>query len=384
MLMRRGWIWGVLLLACGVAVWGVGGWSADSAGSRQSRSMRVASAHSGLQRRDRFLSLVPACGCARRTELDAYSTVTGRWTRRLGSVPLPAVADVDAPAVQNDGDLLITVSTGWRCAARGHYMECPKIAPNSCTNRVLSDTPGAGRLRVAFTVPGRSAIEDAIPSANGGSIAFYRAPCTSENGLTGVFLRSTRTARERLLFGRRNACDAIDRPAWNTSGDRLVFVYDHARSAPTRGPVGGVRGCGQTRNEIVVTGTGPHHRIDRIADEEGCAYAAATFDPRGVLAVEGCKRGSRPDPVSTGDGDAYLVQLSASGQRLERWALKRGLEQALITHEPGTRRLLITQDLPANNNEPEADWVWELDGAHLRLVGRYPANDAAQVLAVGW
>lgn len=299
-------------------------------------------------------------------------------------MPLPAVADVNAPAVQSDGDLLITVSTGWRCAADGAYMECPRIAPDSCTNKVLNATPGEHKLQVAFTVPGRVAIENAIPSPNGRAVALYQAPCTSENGLTGVFLRSTSTAHERLLFGRRNACDAIHRPAWNTSGGRLMFVYDHARSVPTRGPVGDVRGCGEARNEIVVTGTGPHPRIDRIADEKGCVYAAAAFDARGVLAVEGCKRGSRPDPVSTTDGNAYLVQLSPSGRRLERWALKRGLEQALITHQPGTQRLLITQDLPANNHEPEADWVWELDGNRLRLVRHYPANDAAQVLAVGW
>lgn len=342
-------------------------------------------ARAGLGREDTFVSLVPACGCARRTELEAFSTITGRLTRRLGSVKISPVAAVDAPAVQAGGRLLITVSTGWRCAARGSYAECPRIKPDSCTNEVLKDIPAQGGPQVAFTIPGRFEINDAVPSPNGRLIAFAQTPCTSENGPTGLFVRGSTAARHRrLLFGRRNACDSVDRPGWDSSGGRLVFVYDHANFAPTRGPVGGVRGCPPARNEIVVTGTGSHPGTNRIADDRGCAYAAAAFDRQGVLAVEGCKRGSRPGIVSTGDGDAYLVQLSNTGQHLRRWRLKRGLEQALITPEPGTSRLLITQDLPANNDKPEADWVWELNGTRLRLVNHYHANDAAQVLAVGW
>ena len=371
---------------CVLVVLGLGGCATGRHGAHQTRGARL---HEVASRRvpaaNTFLSLVPACGCARHTELDSFSTVTGKLTHRLQAIRLPPVADVDAPAPQAHRGVMITVSTGFRCAAHGTYAECPHIQPNSCTNEVLRAVPGAAPPVVAFTIPGRYEINDAIPSPDGRSIALARSPCTTRNGPTDLVVRSSASGHDRALFGRRNACDEIQRPAWNQTGGRLVFVYDQARSKPDGGPAGGVRSCPPSRNQIVTIAVGGSHRpIQRIPDERGCAYAAAAFDSRGVLAVEGCKQGGPRSVFGTNLGDGYLVQFDAAGHRLQRWPLRRCVEQALISAEPGTKRLLITQDLPANNHEPEADWVWELDGSHLRLIDHYRAQDAAQVLAVGW
>lgn len=103
-----------------------------------------------------------------------------------------------------------------------------------------------------------------------------------------------------------------------------------------------------------------------------------------MLAAEGCKHGSPPGSSATSLGNAYLIQLSNTGKQLRRWPFMRRLEEALITPEPGTNRLLVIQDLPANNGEPKNDWVWELTGTRLRLINHYHADDAAQILAVGW
>ena len=333
---------------------------------------------------DRFVSLVPACGCARHTDLEEFSAVNGRRVASLGSVAIPQDAEVDAPAAQPDGSLILTASTGPRCALRGNFAECPRIAASSCTSQVVRITPGQRESQIAFRVPGRFAINDAVASPDGQQIAFGQAPCTDRNGPTGLFVRDPITHDGRLVFGRDNACDQVGRPAWNPSSTQIAFVYDRAPSAPAGGPVGGVRGCSEPHNELVITGLGSHPAVRRIQDARGCVWAAVAFDPRGILAAEGCRQGSHPDIASQSDDDVFLVQLSNIGLRQRRWALKRGLEEALITPQPGTRRLLITQDLPANNNEPEADWVWQLAGTQLRLIDHYPADDAAQVLAVGW
>jgi hypothetical protein len=381
---RRGLAW-VLVVMCSVVALGLSAWSTSGAKAPQPGPRQASAALSRAVAVNTFVSLVPACGCARSTELDEFSTVTGGLTRRLGAVALPSVASVDAPAVKPDGRLLITVSTGWRCDAHGAYAECPRIAPNSCTNSVLSDAPEEGNPSVAFTVSGRSQINDAVPSPNGRSVAFGKTPCTNENGLTGLFVRNQgASGRERLLFGRRNACDEIDRPSWNAAGDRLLFVYNRALSPPTAGPAGGIRACGQSRSEMIVTTVASPHVLRTIRPQHGCVFKTAAYDGPDLVAIEGCDLGGPVARVGTTDAQAYLVRVSRTGQRLQRWTLRRGLEDALITPEPGRTRLLITQDLPANSSEPEADWVWELDGTHLRLIRHYKANDAAQVLAVGY
>ncbi|MGI8712097.1 MAG: hypothetical protein ACR2NR_02730 [Solirubrobacteraceae bacterium] len=339
----------------------------------------LSASHDSAQRT--FVSLVPACGCAAHTTLDEFSDVSGRRLRQLTTVPFSNGQQAGVPAVQSDGRLLLTFVSGFRCALTGNYAECPKIAPDSCVNRVLALKPGGRTFRVAFTVSGRVAIGDAVPSPDGRRTAFSETPCTTVQGTAGLFIRDAGSGQTRMLFGRRNACDGFGRPAWNASGSLLVVTYFRATRAPLAGPAGGVRSCPIGRSRLLIVGpTGSRS----IAPDRGCVFAAAAFDPQGGLAVEGCRHSDQPDLPSTVDDLARLVQLTHTGRPVSRWTLKRGLEQALVAAEPGTDRVLVTQDLPANNHELEADWVWEYNGRVLRPVAHYRALDAAQVLAVPW
>jgi hypothetical protein len=113
-------------------------------------------------------------------------------------------------------------------------------------------------------------------------------------------------------------------------------------------------------------------------------FRAAAFDQDGIVAAEGCTRGDPQHGVGSFLGHAYLLQLNAQGKLMRRIGLRIGMEEALVVAEPSTGRVLVTEDLPANAPYPERDWVWEFDGRHLRLIARYKADDAAQVLAVPW
>lgn len=232
---RRRWFARVVVVVCSVAALGLGARSAGRGRAPETRPARMVLARAGLGREDTFVSLVPACGCARRTELEAFSTITGRLTRRLGSVKISPVAAVDAPAVQAGGRLLITVSTGWRCAARGSYAECPRIKPDSCTNEVLKDIPAQGGPQVAFTIPGRFEINDAVPSPNGRLIAFAQTPCTSENGPTGLFVRG------RPPLATDGFCSAAATPATRSTGPGGIrpvadsCSFTTTRTLPQRG-----------------------------------------------------------------------------------------------------------------------------------------------------
>jgi hypothetical protein len=121
-----------------------------------------------------------------------------------------------------------------------------------------------------------------------------------------------------------------------------------------------------------------------VAPDRGCAFKSAAFDGHGLVATEGCNRG---DPLNEGSshlGEAYLVQLNAAGRKQERIRLKLGLLESLVATIPATSDVLVTENQPANEPYPERDWVWEFDGAKLRPIANYKANDAAQIIAVPW
>lgn len=84
----------------------------------------------------------------------------------------------------------------------------------------------------------------------------------------------------------------------------------------------------------------------------------------------GCR--SSAQPPGTGSSE-HLARLAGRAQTfLSLWPAcacgkRTTLDQFSLTSGKPWRRL-----------------VWHFDGVHLRLVASYPANDAAQVLAVPW
>lgn len=121
-----------------------------------------------------------------------------------------------------------------------------------------------------------------------------------------------------------------------------------------------------------------------MAADRGCQLASAAFDTAGIAATEMCENGSPGGPTEPPNGWAYLLQYSDRGRVLDRIALERGLIDSLVASIPHTGAVLVTLDQGANEPWPNIDWVWTFDGATLRAVGHYHAQDADQVIAVPW
>jgi hypothetical protein len=354
-----------------------------SGGAQPARVARYAALP--VARASSFVSLVPACGCAKRTALDAFSLKTGRRIRRLAWLPPYAPGQqIGTPAAASNGRLLITVTTGARCIA-GNYMECPHWIPDSCRSRVEAFTPRTGALNDAFTLAGSEQLGYAVPDPNDTRAALTLSPCISLHGTTGLVMRTLSTARVSPILTTDNPCDGFSAPAWNAAGSRLVFVFDRAHGRPI--PIAGGSACPTATNRLAVVSaqrpTRPGHET-LIAPDRGCVFEAAAFDAGGIAAAEGCKQGSPPDQADTHIGWAYLLQLDSNNTITRRFRLKLGLEHALIAAVRGTHSVLVTQDQPANEPYPERDWVWQFNGSALRPIAHYAANDAAQVIAVPW
>jgi hypothetical protein len=332
-----------------------------------------------------FVSLVPACACGRHTELDEFSMASGRRLRRLARVSVPQGERLDTPAAAGDGRLFFTLTRDVLCAYSGAYAECPKYEPNSCRNAVSTLAPGRSSLVPLFTVPGSRTIGQAVPDPAGGRVALTMAPCFAVHGTAGLYVRTLATGTTRAIVTSHNTCDSFSPVAWNPSGTELAFVYGRAGGPPQTGAEGIACPAGRQYAAIAAAAPADSHHLKLIAPIRGCVFGAVTFDATGLVAVEGCNHGD-PD---RNDGNAhlgqvYLVQYTPGGHLTRRFALRLGLEHAVLANVPHSMDLLITLDQPANEPYPERDWVWEFDGSRLRLIAHYRAEDAAQILAVPW
>lgn len=384
----------VTLLLCAVALVGVAGWGLGRAAPSVPRSAPRATvvqavpgappaARSVVPART-FVSLVPACACERHTEVDLFSTAAGRRIRTLATVSTTA-GELSTPAAAHDGDLFMTFTSGPVCAAKGTYAECPGFTPNSCRNTVETLAPGQRTPAQSFTVAGSQAIGEVVPSPDGHSVALAITPCIALHGTTGLFVRDLKTGATRAVTTSPNRCDGFGPAAWNPAGTELVLPVERAGGPPI--PMAGGIGCPAGRSYLALaptTATTEHVKLKLIDPDRGCIFKAAAFDPKGIAAGEGCKHGDPEHGVGAFLGDAYLMQYDKAGHLMKRIQLHLGLEQANVATDPSTGNVLITQDQPANEPYPERDWIWEFDGAHLRPIANYSANDAAQIIAVPW
>ena len=356
----------------------------DAAALAQSGAPAVRVIQAPSARRGSFVSLVPACACAAHTELQQFSIASGRRLRRLDAV-LTAGLNLATPSAQANGRLLLTFTSGPRCALSGVFAECPTVAPDSCVNRVESLTPGRGGLAELFAEPGSVLIGEVVPNRSGSRVVFSQTPCTRQHGLSGLYVRDLTSGRQWPVMTRSNACDGFGPAAFNRPATMLVFPFDAATGPAGRGPDGTVAGCPNSRSRLAIAalvGSGAAPRVRLISPYGGCGFAAAAFDSSSVLAVEGCRKGGPVGDNATNLGDAFLVRLTLAGRVTARIALKKGVEQALIAPESRAHGLLITQDQPANNGTPEDDWIWEYKNGRLRAIAHYHANDAAQIIAI--
>ncbi len=327
-----------------------------------------------------FVSLVPACGCSGSATLEAFSLSSGRRVRRVVRLSLGSSLAA-TPAATAAGRVFLTLTRPGRCSRTG-YMECPHWLPGSCRNVVQTIAPGQSEPQVAFDVPGSATIGEVVPSPHGRRVAYGLRPCVSASGTSGMYIRSLRSGSTRAVMSSPNVCDHYGPPAWNANGTRIVFPYARAGGRPLA--MAGGFGCPAGRDYLVIARTnGPGPRVE-VPAGRGCVVEATAFDASGVLAAEGCARGAPAGQAAPNLGDAVLLQYSLTGRLERRIDLVRGLEQAVLSTESLTGNVLVSQDRPANEPYPEEDDVWEFNGRRLRLIARYPAHDAAQVLAVAW
>jgi hypothetical protein len=313
--------------------------------------------------------------------LDLFSVSSGRRLRKLAVVS-PGSDQLETPAVAKDGRLFFTFTSGPRCIP-GTYAECPQFIPDSCRNTVETLSPGQKSLAALFTVTDSlSIIGPVVPRPDGQTVALSLTPCLGLHGTTGLFVRDFRTGVTRAIATSSNRCDGFGPVAWSSTGRELVFPIERASGRPIV-MAGGI-GCPGGRDYLALAPASGRAALTLIDPGRGCIFRAAAFDKPGIAAVEGCNQGDPEHSVGSYLGRAYLLQYSRQGNLTMRIALHLGLEQAVAATEPGTGKVLITQDQPANEPYPERDWVWEFDGRHLRPIAHYAANDAAQVLAIPW
>jgi hypothetical protein len=78
------------------------------------------------------------------------------------------------------------------------------------------------------------------------------------------------------------------------------------------------------------------------------------------------------------------VQLNSFGKVLFRIPLKRGANPGTVSSDPRTGVVLVTQDQTNRPHHPVYNWVWQLQGEHLRPITRFPFDGELTISAQPW
>lgn len=355
--------------------------------------LNLHAATSPASRASTFISLWPACACSSKpTFLDMFSLKTGRRLGTVAEVHTASSPDVSVsvPAARPGGPVLLTFSSGPRCAAPpgGGVSSGPcDPLPDSCSSQIKSLDPSTGRMSTLLTIPSSTTVTDAVPSPDGREMVMSTANCATSYFDQNLVVRDLATSRQWSIGADAPRCHELGEPAWNDDGSQLVFPY--GPSILPRGTQPSTsESCSTPRYSRLAVVSARHPSASTswklIHADKGCSFEAAAFDRQGIAAAEGCRQqGSRAGYSEPTLGHTYLLQLNHHDRVITRVALEPGWEQgAVSTMRDGT--VLVSQDQPANESYPERNWVWEFDGHHLRAIAHYAANDAAQVIAVPW
>ncbi len=322
-----------------------------------------------------FVSLVPACACGRQTALAAFSLRDGRRLQTITTVETIIGRFLTLSGSQSGG-VLATASKPADCTS--DVAGCGPV-PDTCRTEVsrLSD----GRLVPLFAAAESVFIDQAVASPDGRSVATVAEPCTQ--GSTQLVVRDLANGTQRSIGTGLPRCTDLGNPAWNSTGSELVIPYGAVPNPHQKFPAG-ICPVPHYAELAIASALHPSRTSGwpLVAADPGCSFLAATFDPSGIAAVEGCRlKGQSDSYIDPGLGQARLLQLNRTDQVIARLDLKPGWEEGEITTEP-SGRVLISQDQPANEPYPERDSVWEFDGHDLRLIHTYKAEDAAEITAI--
>jgi WD40-like Beta Propeller Repeat len=338
-----------------------------------------------------FISLWPACACGRRAFLDVFSLRTGRRLGSLAEVQTAPSAAVKlaAAAARPGAPVLLTFSSGPLCA--GPRVGGGSAGPcfpesDSCSSRIVTVDPNTRRMNTLLSIPSSRTVTDAVPSPNGRLVVLSSDSCATSYFDLHLVVRELATGRQWSIGADAPRCHEIGRPAWSPDGSRLVFAYGPS-ILPRGTKPAALESCSAPRDNrlaVLTSSRGSASTSWRlIRADKGCSFEAAAFDRQGIAAAEGCRQGSPAGYSDPNLGRAYLLQLNHHDRVAARVALEPGWEEGTVSSmRDGT--VLVSQDQPANESNPERDWVGKFDGHQLHPIARYNANDAAQVIAVPW
>jgi hypothetical protein len=253
---------------------------------------------------------------------------------------------------------------------------------------VVRFDPASGSSATVLSFPSSEKVADAVPSPDGSRLALVSGDCAHSFFNFHLVVRDLRSGRQWALGADAAACHSLFSVAWSPNGSELVFPYGPSKLAPGNRfqPEGA---CGEPRPSALVVVSADRASGSAswrlIAADDGCSFRAATFDPWGIAAIEACAQGARPGtPSGVRLGDAYLVQLNRRHHEVLRLKLARGYDGGDIAADPLDHVVLVSEYQAANQGVPVFNWVWTFDGSRLRVVHRYPNNDAPTVTAEPW
>jgi hypothetical protein len=320
-----------------------------------------------------FLSLWYADGS---NVIEQFSLENGAPLRTLLS--LKAGSFASGP----EGMLWLTVTSG----PKSQCEKCKESArvPDSCTSEVQRFDPLTGELATERSFPSSMLIRAAEPSPNGQWLLMQVGGCTGSYMSMYLLAINLKTGAEWTVGAEATACHDLRDPAWSQNSSELVMPYGPSNLPPgtTQAPDHGAEGESCLAPQpaglaVVKAGSSSEFSPSALIEPTaGCSYESAVFDSEGILAVEGCSEDSPPFPYmpSPTSGQAYLVQLTATGELVRQLPLALGSNPGIVTSDPETGTILVTDDQaggPQDTNWREGDWVWEYHRGGLRLIKRY-------------
>jgi hypothetical protein len=304
-----------------------------------------------------------------RPVLEQFSLRNGAPLRTLLKLPPdsygPERVEV-TPAVGADGTMWLLVSSGPR-RRQVLTKEGGGPVPDTCTTELLRFNASSQRIARVKRFPSSNRVTSAQPSPNGRWLLMGTEACGEASLSVDLLAVSLANGSSWTVGSEAPPCHFLRPAAWSPDASELVFPYGPATGAPTHG-IEGVGCPDPDPSSLAVVPAGHSSQIspgELIAPSPGCEYESAAFDREGIVAFEGCRKGGPGALTDNSSGEAYLVQFNAQHAVARRLALEQGRNDGFLASNPSTGVVLVRDD------QAGANWVWEYNSGHLRLIKRF-------------